>query len=131
MALIRAVARPMLASMFVLGGWGVWKNPASRVPLAEKVVGKLTDLVPLPVSTEQIVKVDAAVKVAAGAALGLGIMPRLAALTLAASLAPTTVAGHAFWEETDPAKRVQQRTHFFKNVSMLGGLLLAASEPPR
>lgn len=39
---------------------------------------------------------------------------------------PTTIAGRAFWKESDPAKRKQQRVHFTKNVSMLGGLLIAA-----
>ena len=45
---------------------------------------------------------------------------------LAASLVPTTVAGHQFWNETDPAAKANQKIHFFKNLSMLGGLLLAA-----
>ena len=39
---------------------------------------------------------------------------------------PTTAAGHRFWEEKDPQRKAQQRVHFFKNASMLGGLLLAA-----
>ena len=45
---------------------------------------------------------------------------------LAASLVPTTAAGHRFWEESDPAQRANQRIHFFKNVSMLGGLMIAS-----
>ena len=45
---------------------------------------------------------------------------------LAASLVPTTAAGHRFWEETDPDHPGDQRLHFLKNVSMLGGLLIAA-----
>jgi len=44
---------------------------------------------------------------------------------LAATLVPTTAAGHRFWEEEDPAQRSNQRIHFFKNVSMLGGLIIA------
>ena len=44
---------------------------------------------------------------------------------LAATLVPTTLAGHRFWEESDPAAQGNQRVHFFKNVSMFGGLLLA------
>ena len=37
---------------------------------------------------------------------------------------PTTAAGHRFWEETDPEARANQQIHFFKNLSMLGGLIL-------
>jgi uncharacterized membrane protein YphA (DoxX/SURF4 family) len=47
---------------------------------------------------------------------------------LAATLVPTTAAGHRFWEEHDPTAKGQQRLHFFKNVSMLGGLLIAAGD---
>lgn len=126
MALIRALARPMLASIFVIGGYDVFKNPASRAPLAHKVVGPATEQ--LPVNTEQVVKADAAVKIAAGSLLAIGKLRRLSAVALAASLVPTTLAGHPYWEETDPAKRAQQRTQFLKNLSMLGGLLYAATE---
>jgi putative oxidoreductase len=47
-------------------------------------------------------------------------------LALAASLVPTTYAGHPFWEEKDKAARAGQKIQFFKNISMLGGLLIAA-----
>jgi hypothetical protein len=30
------------------------------------------------------------------------VKPKLSALTLLGLLAPTTLAGHAFWEESDP-----------------------------
>jgi putative oxidoreductase len=45
---------------------------------------------------------------------------------LAASLVPTTLAGHAFWNETDPQAKNAQRLQFYKNTSVFGGLLLAA-----
>jgi putative oxidoreductase len=69
---------------------------------------------------------DALVHVAAGGMLAAGILPRLAALTLAGSLVPTTFGGHRFWEIEDPMQRAQQRTHFLKNTAILGGLLIAA-----
>jgi uncharacterized membrane protein YphA (DoxX/SURF4 family) len=40
-------------------------------------------------------------------------------------MVPTTVAGHRFWEESDPTAKGNQKIHFFKNVSMLGGLIIA------
>jgi putative oxidoreductase len=57
--------------------------------------------------------------------LATGRFPRLSALALAATLVPTTYAGHAFWEEKDPSAKSMQRIQFFKNISMMGGLLLA------
>jgi hypothetical protein len=47
-------------------------------------------------------------------------------MLLAGSLVPTTLAGHRFWEEKDPAERYRQRGNFLKNVGLLGGLILAA-----
>ncbi len=58
--------------------------------------------------------------------LAAGVVPRLAAMALAASIIPTTAAGHRFWEIDDPQRRAQQRTHFLKNAAILGGLLIAA-----
>jgi putative oxidoreductase len=123
---IRALARPMLASMFVTGGLDTLRHPARKVPAADPVVGGLAQWLPSGVSTKQVVLADGALKVTAGGLLALGRFPRVSALALAGSLVPTTIAGHAFWKESDPAKRKQQRVHFTKNVSMLGGLLLAA-----
>ena len=36
------------------------------------------------------------------------------------------MAGHRFWEESDPTQKKNQQLHFFKNLATLGGLLLAA-----
>ena len=51
---------------------------------------------------------------------------RPAAVALAASLMPTTVAGHAFWAQETAADRSVALTHFLKNVGLFGGLMLAA-----
>jgi putative oxidoreductase len=75
------------------------------------------------------VRVDGAAKVIGGLALAAGVQPRLAALGLAVSLVPTTFAGHPFWEQTEPAARAAHQAHFFKNVAVLGGLLLIAASP--
>jgi uncharacterized membrane protein YphA (DoxX/SURF4 family) len=73
-----------------------------------------------------LVKINAAVMVGAGSMLATGRLPRLSAALLAGSIIPTTMVGHRFWAETDAAERAQQRTHFFKNLGLLGGVLLAA-----
>jgi putative oxidoreductase len=126
MALVRRIARPLLASIFVYGGIDAFRNPESKVPSAEKLGGGLSAQVPGVSGTAQLVRIDGAAKVVGGVALGLGKFPRLAAFGLVASLVPTTMAGHRFWEETDPAKRKMQQLQFIKNASIVGGALLAA-----
>lgn len=115
-----------MASIFVVGGIDAFRDPASKVPAAEKVVGELPAEAVGMATTEQVVRLDAAAKIAGGLALATGRVPRLSALVLVASLVPTTAAGHRFWEESDPAARKAQRLHFVKNCAILGGLLLAA-----
>jgi len=133
MTLTRLVARPMLASMFVVGGLNSLRNAPSLAAKAEPVTETLTGLAdkvapdaPIPHDPTTLVRINGAVQVGAGLLLATGHVPRLSSAALAATLVPTTAAGHRFWEEKDPAARAQQRIHFFKNVSMLGGLLLAS-----
>src|SRR5262249_59753980 len=81
-----------------------------------------------PVDPALLVRVNGAVMVVGGLMLSSGRLPRLAAAALAATLVPTTLGGHAFWEIEDPQQRAQQRIHFLKNVAMFGGLVLAATD---
>ena len=118
------VARPLIAGMFVYGGLDAFRNPAGKVPRAEKVAPDIADLVGIDADTEQLVQFNGAIQVGAGITLALGVLPRLSALLLAGSLVPTTLAGHRFWEEEDDGARRQQTVQFLKNAAMLGGLLL-------
>ncbi|WP_222192768.1 DoxX family protein [Modestobacter italicus] len=130
--LVRRIARPMLAATFIYGGVDTLRNPQSRVPGAAPVVEQITEIaekqLPVEVShdVEQWVKINAGVHVGAGTLLALGKFPRFSALALATSLVPTTLAGHRFWEHTDPKERFGQTSNFLKNVGMFGGLLIAA-----
>jgi uncharacterized membrane protein YphA (DoxX/SURF4 family) len=117
----------MLASVFVLSGIDALRDPERRAEGAGKVAPMVRRLVPqLPADTVALVRINGAVQLAGGLLLGAGVFPRLSAAALAATLVPTTLARHRFWEETDPVLRRLQRQHFMKNVGLLGGLLLAA-----
>jgi len=132
MTLTRLIARPMLASMFVAGGIHALKNTEARARQAKPVIDTFVPLVQMvapgasiPTDPKTLVRINAGVQILTGLALATGRAPRLSAFTLAATLVPTTLAGHRFWEESDPDSKANQRVHFFKNVSTLGGLLLA------
>src|SRR5579864_601014 len=121
--LTRRIARPLIAGIFISGGIDTFRNPGPRAQRAEPVTKKLADALPLPADTETLVRFNAVVHVVAGTMLALGKLPRLSAAVLAASLVPTTAAGHRFWEEESPQTRAMQRTHFLKNLAILGGLI--------
>jgi putative oxidoreductase len=130
MTLVRLVARPMLASVFVVQGVQILRNPTPLLPKARPLVDRLRPLLKrvapqLPTDPVTLVRLNAGAQVGAGLLLATGRFPRPASLVLAASLGPTTAAGHAFWEVEDPAERRQQRIQFLKNVSLAGGLLIA------
>ena len=133
MTVVRLVARPMLASMFVMGGVSALRNPDQHVKMADPVTTQLSDAADQAApdtrsgpDERQMVLINGAAQVVGGLALATGRLPRLASLLLAGSLVPTTYAGHRFWEERDKTQRANQLIHFTKNVSMFGGLLLAA-----
>lgn len=126
--LVRRLARPMLASIFISGGVNALRNPERHAQVASSVAKKTAALLPvtLPSDPKQLVQIDAAVKLGAGSLLALGRFPRIASLLLAGSLVPTTLAAHRFWEFEDAQDKQMQQIQFFKNISLLGGLLLAA-----
>jgi len=135
MTLTRLIARPMLASMFIVGGVNALRNTEMMAERAKPVTDmfvpwakKVAPSAPIPTDEKTWVRINAGVHIGAGLALATGRAPRLSALVLATSLVPTTAAGHRFWEHGDQGMRANQQTHFFKNLSMLGGLLIAAAD---
>ncbi|MDP3967519.1 MAG: DoxX family membrane protein [Nocardioides sp.] len=133
MTVTRLLARPLLASTFIVGGVHALRNAdalaAKARPVTDKVApaaAKAAPQVPVPQDAKTLVRINAGVQVVAGLALATNRQPRLAATLLAATLVPTTAVGHRFWEESDPTEKRHEMALFFKNVSLFGGTLLAA-----
>lgn len=130
--LVRRLARPLLASIFIYGGIGALRDrkghASAAKPFIDKTMGKVRDSLPeqVPTDPETLVAVDGAVKVGAGTMLALGKFPRLSSLLLTGSLTATTLSQHAFWEFEDAEQRSMQKIQFFKNLSSLGGLMITA-----
>jgi uncharacterized membrane protein YphA (DoxX/SURF4 family) len=129
--LVRRLARPLLAAVFIKGGIDTLLNPEPRIKQAAPKVQQAQDVVgdklppQAPTDPEQLVRIDAGVKIGAGVLLALGKFPRVASLLLAGSIIPTTYTAHAFWEY-DGEDRAAHQQHFLKNLGLLGGLILAA-----
>lgn len=126
MTLVRRVARPMLAAMFLSGGLDQLRHPGAKTAVATPVVDKLAGPLHLPKDPELLVRANGAAMLGGGALLATGRLPRVASLVLAGTLVPTTLAAHAFWEVSDREQRSMQKVQFLKNVGLLGGLLLAS-----
>lgn len=126
--LTHRLARPLLAGMFVVGGVDSVLHPDTKLQKADAITSKLTRMLGLPDDTKLLVRLNGGVQIAAGILMAMGVLPRPMAASLAASLVPTTLAGHPFWQESDPVARSAQRIQFLKNASILGGLILAAND---
>jgi uncharacterized membrane protein YphA (DoxX/SURF4 family) len=130
MGLIRAAARPMLASIFVVQGFNMLRHPDSFTTRAKPITDRVTPLLEkyapkAPTDERTMVRMTGAVDLAAGVMLATNRIPRLASLVLAGSLLPSTIAEHQFWQVDDPQKKADERIQFLKNVGLTGGLLLA------
>ena len=111
----RRTGQALLGAMFVKLGFDAARSPGPRVDKAAALGAS---------NPELAVQANGAAMVAGGAALILDKVPRLAALGLVVSMVPTTLAGHAFWE-LEGAERKAQEVQFYKNLGLVGGLLLA------
>ena len=125
----------MLASIFLVGGANALRNApalaAKAEPVTDRVVPAATKAMPslpIPQDPALLVRINALTQIAAGLTLARGRAPRTSSALLASTLVPTTLAGHRFWEVQDSSTRQQQQLHFFKNLSILGGLLIAAGD---
>lgn len=123
--IVRRIARPMLAGIFIWGGINALRYPAAHVPAAEPVTKPLAAKTQLPDDTELLVRGNGAAMVAGGVLLATGKFPRLASTLLMGTLVPTA-ATHDFWAESDPQAKAGKMTQFIKDVSLMGGLMLAA-----
>jgi uncharacterized membrane protein YphA (DoxX/SURF4 family) len=138
MTLLRAAARTLLASQFVVTGYQAVRNPEPFVAAAEPVAQSWLPVIQkyapdqvasyIPTETRALVRAVGGLELAGGLALASGKGRRLGAVLLAISLIPATAAEFPFWSREDPADKARDRSLFLKNVSLLGGLVLAARD---
>lgn len=108
------VARVLLAAIFILGGWG-------KISDFQGTVGYIASAsMPFP----PLMAAGAiAVELIGGLLLLFGYRARWAAMAIFLFMIPTTLIFHAFWSV--PAEQVMsERNDFFKNVAIMGGLLM-------
>lgn len=114
------LGRVLLAVLFIWSGAGKLANFQGAV---NAIAGKG---LPLP---ELLAALSIVVELGGGIALALGWRARWAAVFLALFLVVITPIFHNFW--ASPAAQVgMQKINFFKNVSILGGMLVVFAFGP-
>ena len=125
------IARPLLSVAFIGQGVDALRNPKPAAEAARPAIDgmrKLPDPVGpnVPTDAETFARVNAAVQVGGGLLLATGKMPRLASAALAFTVIPGSLGGHMFWNQADPERKADERRAFMTDLSLLGGLIIAA-----
>jgi uncharacterized membrane protein YphA (DoxX/SURF4 family) len=129
--LIRRIARPLLSAVFIGQGIETLRNPSLTLEATEPTVAALRQLPEpygdkVPSNPETAARINAAVQVGGGLLLATGKMPRVASAALAFTVIPGSLGGHLFWTESDPQRKAQKRRDLLTDLSLLGGLIIAA-----
>ena len=116
MSLLSVLSRAALGVPFVYLGYQAVKEPGPRVAMASNFG--------IPEEyADTAVRANGAAMVLGGLAVATGIFPRLGAAAVAGAMVPTTLAGHAFWKDSDPKAKAGNLTQVLKNLGLVGGLL--------
>lgn len=131
--LMRKIARPLLATAFIGQGVEALRRPQQAGRTARPAFEGLQQLpdeiaAKVPSDVEAFAKANALVQIGSGVLLASGRLPRVAAGVLALTVIPGSVGGHLFWTEPDAQRRAQQRQGLLTDLSLIGGLMIAASD---
>jgi uncharacterized membrane protein YphA (DoxX/SURF4 family) len=131
--LIRRIARPLLSVAFIGQGVESLLNPKSAAEAAAPVVDGLQALPDsvarsLPNDPQTFAQVTAAVQIGGGLLLATGKLPRVASAVLAVTVLPANFGTYSFWNETDPERKAELRRGFLKDLSLVGGLMIASAD---
>jgi putative oxidoreductase len=109
-----AVGRTLLVLIFLISGF-------NKIGGFEGTAGWMASM-GIPMASVALV-ITIIIEIAGAAMIIVGYKPRLAAIVLFLWMIPVTFIFHAFWAV--PQEQMQtQFIMFFKNIAMMGGLLL-------
>ena len=106
-------ARVMIGTIFVLSGW------PKLIHYTATVTGLTHRGIPIALAF-----LGPPVEFFGGVAILFGFMTAYAALLMFTFTIIATATSHRFWQFSDPALYRAQSTNFWKNVSMMGGMIL-------
>lgn len=126
LSIVRVLARPMLASSFILAGLDRLRHADATVAQLSPVLRPLSAALPVNASEKTLARVIAGTQVGAGVLLATGKFARPAAVVLAITAGLSTVVEYRSADTTTKENRAQRRTQLTKNIGLIGGALLAS-----
>jgi uncharacterized membrane protein YphA (DoxX/SURF4 family) len=126
LSIVRVVARPMLASTFIVSGLDrVLHADATAAQLAP-VLGKVASALPVAVDEKTLAKVLGGAQVGAGVLLAAGKFSRLAGTVLTLASALNAVVEYGSADASTKEGKAHRRGQLLKNIALTGGAMLAA-----
>jgi len=121
----------MLSAAFIARGVEALASPKPAADAARPALDGLSKLpdpvgAKVPANAETVARATAAAQIGGGLLLASGKLPRLASAALALSVVPGSLGAHTFWQETDPQRKADERRAFLTDISLIGGLIIAA-----
>lgn len=114
------LGRILLGGYFLMNAYNHFKNLDMLTGYAQ------SKSVPMP---KVAVFVTGAMLLLGGAGVLLGVWVQLAVLLLTVFLVGVTYQMHKYWEVTDPMMRMTERVNFYKNLALLGAVLMLLAIP--
>ncbi len=124
---VRTVARPLLASWFIYAAVDAILDPSRHAAKSAPLVEPVLEEAGITLTGPQLARIHGVATLVAATALAFSRSPRTAGLALASLTTVTVATGEPFWRETSEAARSASRESFVKNISLLGGALIAAT----
>jgi len=126
LSIVRALARPMLASSFILSGIDRLRHADQTAEQLSPVLGRLSAALPVDASEKTLARIVAGTQVGAGVLLAMGKFSRPAAVLLALTAGLTTVVEYRSAQTATTEAKANRRSKLAKNIGLLGGALLAS-----
>ena len=114
------LGRVLLWGYFLRSGYNHFKNLGMLTGYAQ------SKGVPMP---KEMVLATGLMMLLGGAGVLLGVYVQLSVLLLTLFLLGTLVKMHRYWEIADPMARMGESVNFYKNLGLLGAILMLLSIP--
>jgi|SRR3989344_782036 len=114
------LGRILLGGYFIKSGYNHFKNPGMLTSYAQ------SKGVPAP---KLAVFGTGVMLLLGGLGILLGVYVEISVLLLSLFLLGTLIKMHRYWEVTDPMARMGEHVNFYKNLGLLGAILMLLAIP--
>lgn len=125
MSLVRTIARPLLASSFIVAGIGRIRHADETAENLGIVLRPIANTLP-NADEKKVARAVGGIQLGAGVLLALGKLPRFAGFLLTVTSTLNAAAEFGAADTSTAEGRRWQRNQLLKNISLLGGVLLAS-----